>query len=122
VSYGNQLNIFKAKAHRYGADWRAIVLCADTYELKLAQEDAVNFTNGRLFRGMNLMKMANGAILRFRAVSDLRGTETAFNGNWFTQIVWLHMPTDRAMCDYARSRLRSREVPAEDWRYEYVKV
>jgi hypothetical protein len=122
VSYGNQLNICRAKADKYGPDWKVMVLCEHPDQARGAQEDAENFLGGHSFKSMRLIKLPNGCTLRFAVVSSMIDAERALRGREFTQIVWLRRPKVDDLCALARSRLRSRTVPADDWRYEYCTV
>jgi hypothetical protein len=122
VSYGNQLNICRAKADKYGPDWKVIVLCERAEQARAAQEDAEQFLGGHSFKSMRLLKLANGCTVRFGVVESLIDAERVLRGREFTQIVWLRRPKADELCALARSRLRSRAVPAEDWRYEYCTV
>lgn len=122
MSYGNQLNICRAKADKYGPDWKVLVLCETQPQAKCAQEDAVQFLGGTSLRTLGLLKLANGCTVRFRVVTDMVSAERAFRGGEFTQIVWLKRPANDAICAMARSRLRSQAVPSDDWRYEYCTV
>jgi hypothetical protein len=122
MSYGQQLNIFRAKGYKYGVDWRGVVLCSNLHELKLAREDAVLQLKGRYFSGLRMMKFANGASLRFRVVTNVLEARQAFAGQSFTHVIWLHRPDSDEVRDLARATVRSKTVPAEDWRYEYCMV
>lgn len=122
VSYGNQLNIFRAKSDKYGRDWRGIICCNDRHEAKLASEDALQFLGGHYNKSSMTLTLANGAQLLIRVVTCMMEAQRAFIGREFTQIAWLHRPTDSDIIGLARARLRSRAVPADDWRYEYCTV
>jgi hypothetical protein len=125
VSYGNQLNIFKAQANRYGPDWRAIIVCSNRDELHIAADDARETLGGRYSPAGQTLHLPNGSTLIFRVVTCWMEAERVFSGREFTQIAWLHYPSDKRadeIITLARSRLRSRNVPAADWRYEYCRI
>lgn len=122
MSYGNQLNILRAKSNQYGPDWHAIVCCKNKGELEMAAEDAALQLGGKYSNVGQSLVLANGSRVIFRIVTCVMEAQRAFYGREFTQIVWLHKPDAPELIDMARSRLRSRKVPADDWRYEYCMV
>jgi hypothetical protein len=125
VSYGQQLNIFKAQSNRYGPDWRGVIVCESRPQLDIAARDAVDALGGSYSPAGQTLHMPNGSTLLFRVVSCRMEAERVFSGREFTQISWLYRPTgDHAeyLIDRARAQLRSRSVPAADWRYEYCMV
>jgi hypothetical protein len=125
VSVGNQLNIFRAQANRYGQDWRAIIILGDRVELKAAVQDAADIIGGSYNAGTQVMTTPNGAQLRFAVVCSYDSLHRAMAGREFTQIAWLHRPEGESgdhMRTFARSRLRSKNVPSGDWRYEYCRL
>lgn len=119
MSYGRQLNIFRAKSNKYGRDWKGIVCCRDAQEVKIASEDAIAFLGGTYNRSTQIQTLPNGAQLYFRTVTCRMEADRAFMGREFTQIVWTHVPKDQYAIDMSRARLRSKAVPSDDWRYEY---
>lgn len=124
MSYGNQLNIFKAQAERYGPDWRAIIVCSTKFDLQIAADDAQEFLKGQYSRVGQTLHLPSGATIIFRMVTCPMEAQRAFCGRQFTQIVWLHRPVKYAdeMIDLARSTLRSQVVPTADLRYEYCMI
>jgi hypothetical protein len=119
VSYGSQLNIFRAKSNQYGDEWNAIICVDNANELHIAVGDAAEQLHGQYNRATQTMRVPNGAELRFRIINDYMDAERAFCGNEFTQIAFVHRPKDTTIIELARSRLRSRTVPGEELRYEY---
>lgn len=125
MSYGQQLNIFRAGSHRWGPDWHAAVLVHDRNELKVAAEDAADLLGGRYSKSEQVLYMPSGAKIRFFEVRFPLQAEKAFRGMAYTQIAWLHRPSDKyadEIINMARSALRSRVVPSNELRYEYLNV
>lgn len=123
MSYGKQLNIFRAKANQYGVDWRGIVLCKNRAQLDMAAKDAQDaLDKSKYSAAAQTLTTPNGATLLFRVCEYRIEGERAFRGRQFTQIAWLFHPTGdhgEYNINLARAHLRSRTVPAADWRYEY---
>lgn len=119
MSYGAQLNIFRAKSNQYGPDWNAIICVDDANELHVAVGDAREALHGTYNMSTQTLRVPTGAELRFRIIDGYRDAERAFCGNEFTQIAFVHRPRDTTIIELARSRLRSRTVPNEELRYEY---
>jgi hypothetical protein len=119
MSYGSQLNIFRAKANQYGPDWHGIICVDNDNELHVAVGDANEALYGQYNRATRTLRVPNGAELRFRIIKDYMDAKRAFQGMEFTQIAFVHRPTDREIIELARYALRSRTVPAEELRYEY---
>jgi hypothetical protein len=122
MSYGYQLNIFRAKSNQYGPDWRGIVACRSHNELQIAADDAKEVLAGRYSPAGQTLHCPNGATLLFRVVTNRMEAARAFSGRNFTQIAWLHAPEDQEIRVMARAQLRSRVVPDDDLRYEYCTV
>lgn len=121
MSYGNQLNIFSAKAKQYGKYWKGIVLCRNNAQLLAAVEDAHSFMQtGKFHRATNTYVSKDGAHLRFRVLQDERDALCAFAGHEFSHIIWLTDPPTVAIRSIAHSRLRSGAVPKDELRYEYA--
>lgn len=119
MSYGAQLNIFRAKANQYGPDWHAIICVSSPNELHVAVGDANEALFGQYNRSTQTLRVPNGAELRFRVIKDYMDAERAFCGAEFTQIAFVHRPKDSTIIELARSALRSHTVPGEELRYEY---
>jgi hypothetical protein len=119
MSYGQQLNFFAAKARLYGPDWRGLVMCRSQDQLRCAAEDAISFMrDGKYLKGLQLVAFPNGARLYFRVAENTERVVAQMSGREYTQIIWLGNPPDDECVSVARSRLRSRTVPKEDWRFE----
>jgi hypothetical protein len=119
MSYGSQLNIFRAKSNQYGSDWNAIICVDNASELHVAVGDARDALHGTYNGSTHTLRVPTGAELRFRIINGYQDAERAFCGNEFTQIAFVHRPKDTTIIELARSRLRSRTVPGEELRYEY---
>lgn len=119
MSYGSQLNIFRAKSNQYGPDWNGIICVDNKNELHVAVGDANEALFGQYNRATQTLRVSNGAELRFRIIENWKDAERAFCGVQFTQIAFVHRPKDTTIIELARSALRSRTVPAEELRYEY---
>ena len=117
MSYGKQINIFKAKAEQYGRHWQGIVLCHNNVQLKMAAEDAQDMLKGVFNPQFTSIFTESGARLKFRVCKDDRDIECAMRGHEYTHIIWITPPT-RFMSHLAESRLRSRGVPKDDLRHE----
>jgi hypothetical protein len=119
MSYGAQLNIFRAKSNQFGSDWHGIICVDNANELHVAVGDAREVLHGTYNGSTHTLRVPTGAELRFRIVNTYRDAERVFCGNEFTQIAFVHRPKDTTIIEMARSRLRSRVVPNEELRYEY---
>jgi hypothetical protein len=120
MSYGHEVNSFLELARRYGPEWKGIVLCHSTVQLKMALQDFSNIVKARVSHAQNLATMpGNGASMRFAVVNKMPDAQRAFEGREFTHIIWLHRPDDAAVRHLAQLRLRSRKVPACDCRVSH---
>ena len=117
MSYGKQINIFKAKSDQYGRFWQGIVLCHNNHQLRMAVEDAQDMLKGVFNNQFTSIFTEEGARLKFRVCREDRDIESAMRGHEFTHIIWLTPPT-RFMSHLAASRLRSKAVPKDDFRHE----
>lgn len=125
MSYGLQLNIFRAGSNRWGPDWRGCVVVGDKNELHIAADDAVEALGGNLNRAERVLNMPTGAKLYFYIVEFPLHAEQAFKGREYTQIAFLHRPEGKyadEIISMARARLRSRVVPSNELRYEYLNI
>lgn len=125
MSYGLQLNIFKAGSNRYGPDWQGCIAVRNKHELLIAADDALEALGGRLNKAEQVLYLPTGARLRFFIVEFPLHSDQAFKGRQYTQIVWLHRPTGAYaddIIDAARAALRSSVVPTVELRYEYLNV
>lgn len=120
------MNIFLGQAERHGPEWRAIVLCRDGPQMRMAVEDArTYFKNDKVkcrFDGSGMyVTLDNGARLNFRLAYNKDGVYSALAGRVLTQIVWLYSPTEE-LREYAAHTLRSGIVPHCDFRHEVVRL
>ena len=122
MSYGQQLNIFRAKSNEFGPDWRGIILCGTKDELHIAADDAREALGGRYSHSAQTLHLPNGSSLMFRVITHRSDADRAFAGRRFTQIAWLHRPEQELLRDMARAVLLSNTVPSAELRYEYLNV
>jgi hypothetical protein len=94
MSYGSQLNIFRAKSNQYGPDWNAIICVDNANELHVAVGDAREALHGTYNRATQTLRVPTGAEMRFRIINGYQDAERAFCGCEFTQIAFVHRPKD----------------------------
>lgn len=122
MSYGAQLNIFRAGSNKFGPDWRAIIIVSNGSELHIAADDAREALGGRYSHAAQTLFLPTGAKLSFRIITHRHDAEKAFKGCSFTQIAFLHRPEQEVIREMARAALRSQAVPNNELRYEYLNV
>lgn len=117
-----QLNVFKAGSNKYGPEWRGLIAVTDTYELRIAVDDAREALGGRYSHAAQVLHLPTGAVLRFVTITHRDDAHKAFAGRKYTQIAFLHRPEQEQIRDIARAALRSSVVPTNELRYEYLNV
>lgn len=122
MSYGGQINVFRAKADVYGRHWNGIVLCRDNAQFNVAVQDAQDMLHGVFNPQFSVLRLENGAYLRFRTIREQRDVLSAMRGHEYCHIIWLTDPPNDECRGIARSRLRSSAVPHDELRYEYATV
>jgi hypothetical protein len=120
MSYGSQLNIFRAKSNQYGPDWNAIICVDNANELHVAVGDAREALHGTYNRATQTLRVPTGAEMRFSHHQRVSGRGTGVL-RLRVHADCVRTPPERytTIIELARSRLRSRTVPGEELRYEY---
>lgn len=117
-SFPDALKLARRHIHLHGENWRVLVACKNTAQLRLAWGETVR----TLHAGSLPVEQANhstmtvhtgkGGTFRFRVIDNMNDAHR-LAGHQYSQVMWLHEPWDADIKTYVRSLVRSPFIDAE---------